>query len=99
MAEAKSSLKLALFEALEKAFPDGEVTVKEYSPGSSKLAARRLIHPHIGARVLFNTAEGQYAIAGMIPAKGEQNDIDELVARLADDKRRTEIILTPGRVF
>lgn len=92
-----------LFEALQKAFPDGEVTVKDYSPGHPKLAARRLIHPHVGARVLFSATIGGeqrlYAVAGMVAATGNENDIDELVARLADDKRRSEITIEPGRVF
>lgn len=100
MPEAKSSLKLKLFEALEEAFPEGEVTVRDYRPGDPKLAARRLVHAHVGARVLF-TSENQekYAVAAMIPAAADEKEIDELVARLEDDKRRTEIVLTPGRVF
>jgi hypothetical protein len=101
LSETKSALKVKLFEALQETFPEGEVTVKEYSPGHPKLAARRIIHAQLGARVLF-PAEGlktSYAVAGMLPATAVQNDIDELVARLADDKRRVEISLEPGRVF
>lgn len=87
-------------EAAMAAFPDGEVTVREYTPGHPKLAARRLVHPHVGVRILF-TGEGgeKYAIAGMIPATSTDNDVAELMARLADDKRRTEVVMVPGRVF
>lgn len=100
MPEAKSPLKLKLFEALSAEFPDGEVTVKDYSPGHPKLAARRLVHAHIGARVLFTSDKNeQYAVAAMIPANSDDKEIADVVARLADDKRRTEIALTPGRVF
>lgn len=103
MPEAKSPLKLKLFEALSEAFPEGEVTVKDYRPGDPKLAARRLIHAQIGARVLFSAIVAEknmpYAVAGMIPASADEKEIPELVARLEDDKRRTEITLTPGRVF
>ena len=103
MPEAKSPLKLKLFEALTDAFPDGEVSVKDYPPGHSKLAARRLVHAHIGVRVVcVSNQDGKaipYAIAGMIPATAEQKDIEELLARLADDKRRVEITMKPGQAF
>ena len=103
-AEAKPTpLKTKLFEALSEAFPEGEVTVKDYSPGHSKLAARRIVHAQVGVRVLFSIQQADktipYAIAGMLPATAGDNDIDELLARLADDKRRVEISLTPGRVI
>lgn len=103
MPEAKSPLKLKLFEALEAVFPDGEVTVKDYAPGHQKLAARRLVHAHVGCRVLFSMLVGdkeeKYAVAGMISAAAKDEEIPEFIARLQDDKRRTEIAMTPGRTF
>jgi hypothetical protein len=100
LAEPKPALKLKLFEALSEAFPDGEVTVKDYSPGHPKLAARRIIHAQVGARILFKDENQEsYAVAAMIPATSSDNEIAELIARMADDKRRTEVTMTPGRAF
>lgn len=93
------TLKELLFKALNEAYPNGQVTISDYQPGHSKLAARRLVHAHVGVRVAFTPEETPaYAIAGMLPATATDKDVTELMARLADDKRRAETSAIPAKV-
>ena len=90
------TLKELLFKAATVAYPEGTLTISDYSPGHPKLHARRLVHAHVGIRVGFETADGvTYGIAGMLPATASETDVTELIARLADNKRRAEVAATP----
>lgn len=82
--ETDDEVGIAVFRAARAAFPDGQVSIRQYNSDHPKLALRHIDEDQLGVRVTFDG----YAIAGMVAVGADEKAVADLVKRLKQDRRK-----------
>ena len=92
-------IETELFKAVKAAFPKGKIEVEQVPAHHPKVAPRKL-GAQVKVRVSGLTATGTdlngtpqsitFAVATMVPADGDDSDIDAAITRLHEDEWKAE---------